>query len=82
VIEGGGIVTTTVDLQEALRFCASTAEHASGVVPTANNEPDVGEQLEVTGDVPPTTVGANFTLTALPSETADGAGHVIVGGGA
>src|SRR4029453_7863106 len=64
---GGGPETVTTVLHEADRCKASTALHVSDVEPTGKSDPDAGEHVVGTGDRPPTTIGANVTITGLPS---------------
>ncbi len=74
---GGGAVTTTCEVQDAVCFAASTATHVIGVLPTANAEPEEGEQLDWYGATPPTGLGASGTAIGFPFvETTVGAGHV------
>jgi hypothetical protein len=76
----GGPETTTTELHEADRCKASTALHVSDVEPTGKSDPDAGEQVVVTGGRPPTTTGANLTITGLPSsDEAVGAVQLIDG---
>jgi hypothetical protein len=63
----GGPETVTTVLHEADRCKASTALHVSDVEPTGKSDPDAGEHVVVTGGRPPTTTGANVTITGLPS---------------
>ena len=84
-MSGGGVFgtdvfTTTCDVHVTVFFKASTAVQLIVVVPTANNEPDVGVQLELRGAVPPLAVGASVTATGLPSsDVAIGTGQMIDG---
>jgi hypothetical protein len=65
-------------LHDAFCCAASTAVQANEVVPTANCEPDAGEQLVEIGATPPLTVGVNVTERGLPSgEVKTGEGHEI-----
>jgi hypothetical protein len=78
---GGGPETVTTALHEADRCKASTALHVSDVEPTAKSDPEAGEQAVVTGGKPPTAMGANVTITGLPSsDDALGTGQESDGG--
>jgi hypothetical protein len=73
-------VTVAAELHDAVSCLASVALQVSGVDPTGKSEPDAGEQVEVTGAVPPETVGENVSGIGPPVEDVpDGAGHEIVG---
>jgi hypothetical protein len=57
--------------------------HVNEVVPTANSEPDAGEQLVEIGVTPPVTVGVNVTDIGFPSgDVNTGEGHEIARVGA
>jgi hypothetical protein len=78
---GGGPETITTALHEADRCNVSTTLQVSDVEPTGKSDPDAGEQVVVTGERPPTTTGANVTITGLPSsDEAVGAAQLIDGG--
>jgi hypothetical protein len=51
-------LTVTLKEHVAARAIASFAVHVTVVVPDANELPEAGVQLDVTGGVPPATVGA------------------------
>jgi hypothetical protein len=73
--------TVTLDVHDTVVSFASVAVQASGVLPTGKSEPDAGVQRDEIGAVPPETVGANDTGTALPVvDVADGAGHMMASG--
>jgi hypothetical protein len=57
-VSSGWRVTLTAKLQAAVRWSASRAVQVTVVDPTANDDPLAGEHEEVTGAVPPVTVGA------------------------
>ena len=73
---GGGAVTTTCELHDAVCLAASIATHVIGVLPTPNCEPDGGEQLVWNGGTPPTAFGVNVTPIGFPvGDVTLGAGH-------
>ena len=53
-------VSVTVNEHCARCAAASTAVHATAVVPTLKELPDVGVQVTVTGDAPPVTVAGGY----------------------
>ena len=70
------VVTTTDVLHDAVNCVASTTVHVVGVVPTGNSDPGAGEQVAVSGGVPPPPLGAKLTATGFPSgDTAAGEGQ-------
>jgi len=74
-------ITVTLDVHDAVASFASVALHVSGVLPTGKSDPEAGVHREEIGAVPPETIGANDTGTALPAiDVADGAGHMIASG--
>jgi hypothetical protein len=78
--DGSGPETVTTVLHWADRCNESMTPHVSDVEPTGKSDPDAGEQAVVTGERPPTTTGANFTTTGLPSsDEAVGAAQLIDG---
>jgi len=78
---GGLYVTTTDVLHDALTCSASVAVQVVGVEPTANSDPDAGEQVVFTGAVPPDTAAEKVTTTGLPSvDEPIGVGHWMTGG--
>jgi len=79
------LVTVTGVVHIADCLALSEAVQVTVVVPTANSEPDAGEQLLVIGAVPPLTVGASkVTFTGLPlCDTVDGiVGQLMASGAA
>jgi hypothetical protein len=72
----------TDDVHTAVADAASVAVQVSGVVPTPKLEPELGEQLVVTGAVPPLVVGSEkLTPTGPPLlELPVGIGHMIDNG--
>src|SRR5262249_53527441 len=81
----GGGSTFTENEHEAECPAVSVALQVTGVDPTANADPDVCEQLVVTGGLPPLEVGAANVTTALfaPSAARDetSGGQTIASGG-
>ena len=74
-------MTTTVDLQAAFCWSASTALQVNGAFPTGKSEPDVGEHVVVIGVASPVTLGVSVTGTAFPSnEVSKGEGHQMAKG--
>jgi hypothetical protein len=73
-----GASTTTVELHDAVWSVASAAVHEKLVLPTAKSDPDAGEQVVVTGAVPPLISGRSVTAIAFPSgDVRTGEGHAI-----
>ncbi len=74
-------VTATGNTHDAERFNASVAVHDTSLVPTANVDPDGGEQATLTGDCPPSADGTVYEIVldvAVVEEAID-AGHDSVG---
>ena len=59
---GGAARTCTSKLHDALRCFASSAVQVTSVAPRGNLVPLAGEHDEVTGECPPTVVGASYVI--------------------